>query len=130
MSVPVRHLAVFALVMLACAWGSGCALSPSVQPTQTQIALVGMTKADLILCAGAPLRETTGGEATELTYDRAASPMEQYFSARGGIPCSRLGCEARVVLKDGRVTSVEYSRKSEAKDACNECDEIFTKCQR
>jgi hypothetical protein len=89
-----------------------------------------MTKGDVIQCAGSPAAETAIGDTTMLSYSQEIAPLENFFSARGGESRLPESCEARVRLKDGRVMSVEYSPKSESKDARKECDDIFAGCHR
>jgi hypothetical protein len=127
MSFPVRHSVLLALAVLASAW-DGCALTPPVEPTHVQMALVGMSKDELIQCVGAPLSETSSGEETVLLYHETTAPIEQYFSARGGVSHLPRSCKVRVVLKAGRVAAVEYSPASEDRDARKECDDMFADC--
>jgi hypothetical protein len=76
---------------------SGCATSAQ----DARLSMQGMSRGDLLACAGAPHRQASDGNLQVLTYERFR--VDQYGSAH---------CDTTVTLIDGRVSSVTYSRAS------------------
>jgi len=99
---------------------AGCGRSASELAGQAPARLTGMSKADLLACAGNPDRSRVSGGREILVYETVGSIGEQdrvfTDSTRTGselsVPfASELGsnfCEATFVLENGRVQSLTY----------------------
>jgi len=66
---------------------------------RAQLELVGLSKTEVLTCAGVPVRSTTEGEMEFLTYAT---------SSRGW----RGSCQVTFVLKEGIVQQVSYSGRT------------------
>jgi len=65
----------------------------------------------------------------QLVYHRMAPVLEGSFAAsKASVPCPRHGCEAVIVLKDGRVADVRYHPSPPSGGGCEHCEEIFQSC--
>ena len=119
-----RLLAVMSLV-----WLSACAATSPDGSFPAQRALIGMTEQEILACAGKPKTRSSSGEETVLSYRRAAPVFEESFAgSRGSVPCPRHGCEAVIVLKDGRVAEARYHPSPPSVGGCEHCEEIFRSC--
>ena len=119
-----RFLAVTSLV-----WLSACATTPPDGSFPAQQALLGKSEQEVLACAGEPKARSASSEETVLTYRRVAPVFEESFAAsRGSVPCPRHGCEAVIVLKDGRVAGVRYHLSPPSVGGCEHCEEIFRSC--
>jgi hypothetical protein len=106
---------------------AGCAVERANLAERAQSELVGMTKVDLLSCAGVPARSAKEGGIEVLTYDgggdviTAGGTVGAYNGVHnaygsngtfGGVNVSRgrrLYCEATFVIQDGKVAKVSYS---------------------
>ena len=119
-----RFLAVVGLISLA-----ACAATSPEGPFPAQQALIGMTEQEVLACAGKPKTRSSSGGGTVLTYRRAAPVFEESFAgSRGSVPCPRHGCEAVIVLKDGRVAEARYHPSPPSVGGCEHCEEILRNC--
>jgi len=122
--VPVGWAAYAGVLLLA-----GCATPAEVHQYPNQQALVGQSKADVLKCAGPPLKELRDGERTVLRYYKEAPMFEESLpSSKSSIPTIHHGCWASVILSDDRVTEVRYRFVPETFDASDECEETFESC--
>lgn len=91
--------------------------------------LVGKSDADVIACAGQPTRRVTQGTRVELVYRNEPSALERSLPmGKGSMAGPYHGCEASVMVREGRVTDVEYHPFPESSGAGDHCDRIFTTC--
>lgn len=124
MQHPGRLLAMMSFVAL-----SACATAPPDGTFPAQQALIGMTEQEILACAGKPKTRSASGDESVLTYRRTAPVFEESFAGtRGSVPCPRHGCEAVIVLKDGRVTEARYHPSPPSVGGCEHCEEILQRC--
>jgi hypothetical protein len=108
---------------------SACQTFPPLQPLPTQQALVGMAEADVLACAGPPLRRVTQGEDTFLLYVQHAGALDRTFAgSKGSISDIQHGCEANITVQAGKVTNVQYHPFPEGSAAYHHCEAIVSKC--
>lgn len=106
-----------------------CATSEQLASNFGTRVLAGKSEADVIACAGSPTKRVVQGERVAMVYRNEPSVLERSFSmAKGSLTCPRHGCEALVMLQDGRVADVEYHPFPEGSGVCDHCDRIFIKC--
>lgn len=119
------------LAVLGWSWFTACATTPLEPPPPSPIqqGLIGKTRQDLLACAGAPLDETIQEGLTLFTYYQEASLLEESFPGpKSSLPLAHHGCHAKVRLKDGRVSEVQYQSVPQPYVDDDHCDEIFKQC--
>ncbi len=85
---------------------TGCAaLDRAKLADRARTDLVGITRGDLLACAGAPDKRLASGDREYFTY------VVQTVKGTGAAVRSRF-CEATFVLKDGRVEAITYRGKT------------------
>lgn len=96
-----------------------CAFQRAEIASKAQTELVGMTKADLLTCAGVPLRQERLGDLEFLTYagggDSVGSAVATETSSTSAVVAGNAThryCEATFVLKDGIVKKVNYQGRT------------------
>ena len=99
---------------------SGCASAHRSQiATRAQTELIGMSKKDLLSCAGVPVRQdhaddlefltyTGGGDSSSVGYASRTSPSSAIIVSKR----KQRYCEATFVLKDGKVQKINYSGRT------------------
>lgn len=90
---------------------AGCASQRSVVAENAKTDLVGMSKKDLLTCAGVPNRQEAIDDLEYLTYtgDESRAGGAVMTSQYTAVHSSRKkSCEATFVLKDGIVQKVSY----------------------
>jgi hypothetical protein len=99
---------------------SGCArLHRAEVAAQAQMEMIGMSKKDLYLCAGVPVRQAEteglefltyigGGDSTSVAVGTATSPN----TAVSSISTQRRYCEVTFVLDNGIVQKVNYQGRT------------------
>ncbi len=108
---------------------SACATAHPDGSFPAQRVLIGMTEQELLACAGEPRTRSASGGDRQLVYHRMAPVLEGSFAAsKASVPCPRHGCEAVIVLKDGRVADVRYHPSPPSGGGCEHCEEIFQSC--
>lgn len=119
-----------AAVAIAGLWSFlGCATSPAAHGFPNKQAILGKTKQTVLACAGEPVRIITRDEGVLLMYYKEATLFEESFStSKSSHPGIHHGCWASVLLKEDRVTDVEYRSVPSFVDALDECEEIFRAC--
>ncbi len=102
---------------------SGCSIQKSMDASRAQEELVGMSRGDLLACAGAPNTTAANGDTEYLTY-----------SAVGGLTSTGRGlrdCKATFVLQGGRVARVNYTGNTGGLiTQGKECEPIIRNCIR
>ena len=103
---------------------AACASPQAEQALRAQTALVGMSKGDLLACAGVPERTAASGGVEYLTYSREETTVERDVSWEpdpwtGGAfmrpdvmeywDTDR--CIATITVRDGRVSEVRYDEQ-------------------
>jgi hypothetical protein len=92
--------------------------------------LIGKSEADVVACAGQPLKRTVEGGKIRMFYRNEPDVLERSFATtKGSTTCPNHGCEAVVVLEEGRAADVEYHPFPEGVWACDHCDRIFLNCR-
>ena len=108
---------------------SGCATQATVGEYPNQQKVFGKSKADVLACAGKPVKEQTRNDVVLLQYYREAPVLEESQPVgKGSMSTIRHGCWATVVLMDDRVTDVRYRFVPPSMDASNDCEAIFDPC--
>lgn len=103
---------------------------PITEGFPLQQSLRGQSKAQVLTCAGAPLREWRSGDFTLFRYYREAPLLEESMvSSKSSRPTVHHGCWATVTLRQDRVDQVQYRFVPSSVDASNDCEEIFAGCQ-
>lgn len=106
------------LSVLVCAALLGCAAQQRAETAKrAQTELVGMSKGDLLACAGAPVRSASSGDTEVVTYvgggDSIVAGGGAASSAGGGVAAiQRRYCEVTFVLRSGRVKKVNYAGRT------------------
>ena len=108
----------------------GCHIAPPVtEGYPHQQALRGMSKAQVLSCAGPPQQEHADGSRTMLRYYQEAPLLEESMvSSKSSRPTAHHGCWATVVLEDDHVNQVRYRFVPSSVDASNDCEVIFANC--
>ncbi|HSA65928.1 MAG TPA: hypothetical protein VLE25_14655 [Nitrospira sp.] len=111
---------------------SGCGSTPpetkSDNPTARR--LLGKTRAELLQCAGTPLREVPYGPGVILRYYKEAPMLEESRSfLKGSTPGEHHGCWASLLIENEEVTGVEFRTVPQgAGNEDDDCEVIFTGC--
>lgn len=120
---------VFASALVGLTAVNGCATAATVGEYPNQQKVIGKSKADILACAGKPVKEQTRNDVVLLQYYREAPVLEESQPVgKGSISTIRHGCWATVVLTDDRVTDVRYRFAPPSMDASNDCEAIFDPC--
>ena len=77
---------------------SACAFQRTDMAYRAKSELIGMSKEDLLICAGAPVKQEKIDNLEFLTYSGSGGDL-------GGILYS---CEATFILKDGIIKTINY----------------------
>ena len=109
---------------------TSCASAPAaVGEYPNQHKVIGKSKADVLACAGKPVKEQTRNDVVLLQYYKEAPVLEESQPVgKGSMSTIRHGCWATVVLMDDRVTDVRYRFVPPSMDASNDCEAIFDPC--
>jgi hypothetical protein len=112
------------MILAACA-----STLPSTEGHHHQTALLGMSRSQLLACAGAPTRESLEGDSALFRYYREAPMLEESIvSSKGSHAGVHKGCWATVVIRAEQVEAVRYRFVPGYIDASNHCEEIFANC--
>ena len=106
---PAR-LALAALCLSACASQHRAAVA-----NRAQTELVGMSKKDLLMCAGVPIRQDRVDDVEFLTYGGGGDSTTAAVVTSRRTAASKTAqryCEATFVLKDGVVQQVNYQGRT------------------
>ena len=97
----------------------GCAIQRAEIASRAQTELVGMSKKDLLLCAGVPLRQERVEDLEFLSFagggDSVGSAVATSTSSSTAIAVGKSThryCEATFVLKNGIVQKVNYQGRT------------------
>lgn len=98
---------------------AGCAVQRAQEASRAQSELIGMSKVDLLSCAGVPARQAQAGDIEFLTYEgggdsSAASVATAVSTSVAVVAGKRLHryCEATFALKNGTVQRVTYQGRT------------------
>ena len=123
------HVLMIASGLLGLAATAGCATAATVGEYPNQQKVIGKSKADVLACAGTPVKEQTRNDVILLQYYREAPILEESQPVgKGSVSTNRHGCWATVVLTDDRVTDIRYRFAPPSMDASNDCEAIFDPC--
>lgn len=125
-------------IMLATLSLAGCGYGASRQAHEAQISMIGMSSADLLSCAGPPVKSTKINHAAHVdtyTYNPSSGngftltlPLSLGGVAIGG---NGTGCIADVRVVNNKVTEVHYTgADDETIGNDGVCDPIFRGCLR
>jgi hypothetical protein len=110
---------------------SGCASVPPETTTDNPTAkrLVGKTRAEVLQCAGTPLREVPYGHGVIFRYYKEAPMFEESRPfLKGSIAQEHHGCWASLLLEKEEVTGVEFRPVPDGTEY-DHCEDIFARCQ-
>jgi len=123
------HLLAIASSLLGLISIAGCASAAPVGEYPNQQKVIGKSKADVLACAGKPVKEQTRNDVLLLQYYREAPILEESQPVgKGSMSTNRHGCWATVVLTDDHVTDIRYRFAPPSMDASNDCEAIFDPC--
>lgn len=112
----MNHSVAMCLICLAL---GGCAIQRMQEASRAQSELIGMSKADLLSCAGVPFRQEQVGDEEFLTYgsggDSVATGVATAVSPSVAVGVGRgyhRYCEATFTLKNGIVQRVSYEGRT------------------
>ncbi|HSF70199.1 MAG TPA: hypothetical protein VLA47_07435 [Nitrospira sp.] len=111
---------------------SGCASAAletnSDNPTAQR--LIGKTRAQILQCAGTPLREAPFGHGVILRYYKEAPMLEESRGfLKGSTPGEHHGCWASLLIEHEEVTGVEFRTVPQgAGNTDDDCEAIFALC--
>lgn len=126
----ISYLITLNLGMIAFAWITGCATAAQVGDYPNQQRIVGKSKAEVLTCAGKPVKEQTRNDVTLLQYYREAPMLEESAPVgKGSFSTVHHGCWATVIVAEDRITEVRYRFAPPSFDASNDCEAIFESCQ-
>ena len=90
--------------------------------------LVGKTRAELLQCAGTPLRELPYGHGVIFRYYKEAPMFEESRPfLKGSIAQEHHGCWASLLLEKDEVTGVEFRPVPDGTEY-DHCEDIFVRC--
>jgi hypothetical protein len=111
---------------------SGCASAPIETKSDTPTAqrLIGKTRAQILQCAGTPLREASYGHGVILRYYKEAPMLEESRGfLKGSTPGEHHGCWASLLIEGEEVTGVEFRTVPQgAGNEDDDCEAIFALC--
>lgn len=113
--------------LIICAFAfTGCAVQPTQTATRAQTELIGMSKKELLSCAGVPLRQeriddfeflsfVSIGDSIETAVVTNTSSTMAVAEGKSSHPY----CEATFVLQNGIVQKINYQSRGAAKANSN-----------
>lgn len=123
------RLLIMAAGLISLTTVTGCAAQATVGEYPNQQKVIGKSKADVLACAGKPVKEQTRNDVVLLQYYKEAPVLEESQPVgKGSMSTIRHGCWATVVLTDDRVTDMRYRFVPPSMDASNDCEAIFDPC--
>ncbi len=107
----------------------GCATNHGANGYPNQRALLNKPKAEVLSCAGRPMRETIRDGLTILTYYNHPPGLDRStVTSKGSVPVPHYGCWADLFFEHDLVSRVEYRSESARAGAADECEELFDAC--
>lgn len=109
----------------------GCVSAlPQTSANPRAQSLLGKSQADILQCAGKPVKQTSHKEGVIFRYYKEASMFEESRPVlKGSQPGIHHGCWAGLLIENGQVTGVEFRTVPEgAEKEDDECEEIFQQC--
>lgn len=91
---------------------------------------MGKTRAELLQCAGSPVRQVPYEQGVILRYYKEAPMLEESRSfLKGSTPGEHHGCWASLLIEHEEVTGVEFRTVPQgAGTEDDDCEAIFTAC--
>jgi hypothetical protein len=115
---------ILVMIMLALA---GCA---SKSHGDIRHPLLGKSKAEIVRCAGTPLRDEHEQGLNILTYYKEASVLDEAFPhAKSSFAKVHHGCWARLGMDNDHVVGIEYLPRPASYEDIQPCEDIFEHCQ-
>lgn len=107
------------VLLLAVAVASGCAVQRAKLANRAQSEMIGMSKKELLGCAGVPLRQERVDDLEFLTFggggDSVGTAVATSTSPNTAVAVGKSAhryCEATFVLKDGIIQRVNYQGRT------------------
>jgi hypothetical protein len=109
---------------------TACASAPEVTSDNTVAKqLLGKSRAELLQCAGTPVKEVVHGDGVIFRYYKEAPMLDEARPfLKGSIAQSHHGCWARLLLEKDEVTGVEFRPVPKGTEY-EHCEEIFVNCR-
>jgi hypothetical protein len=110
---------------------SGCVSGSSEMKTDNPTAkrIVGTSRAALLQCAGAPVKEIPYDHGVIFRYYKEAPMFEESRPfLKGSIAQEHHGCWASLLLESDQVTGVEFRTIPEGIEY-DHCEDIFVRCR-
>lgn len=122
-------------LVLACVALSGCAAAQRASiAREAQTELIGMPKRDLLMCAGAPERQTTVDDVEVWTYTGGGDSRSVAVATSNHVAfgtTTRRYCEASFVIQDDKVVKLTYKGRTGGRSTKGEqCAFIVENCLR
>jgi hypothetical protein len=87
--------------------------------------LIGMSKADILNCAGAPIRSNKSGNLEYFTYIGSSGQVDQH----GNVPADSRYCKVTFIFKDNKVIGIDYTGRTGGRLSNDEqCAFVVEKC--
>ena len=124
-----KQLQTWGMVLVVMVIMCGCTsisvlVSKPFDRAQTEV--IGMSKADLLCCAGEPMRSSAKGDTEFLTYRRSFGRVSTgSFWKPFSFGTVDIYCDVTFILQDGVVKNITYNPYN-----CNKrhCKEIIERC--
>ena len=126
MSVVLQVGLIVGMVVAA-----GCVSADVQRARAVQNGLVGLTREQVLACAGQPQGESQAGDLRTLTYYRSCGMLEQEFPTTRGTMArqARHGCQATVEFEAGLVRRAQFRPVPDgAAYEMYHCEELFAAC--
>ncbi|KPJ97274.1 MAG: hypothetical protein AMJ60_12045 [Desulfobacterales bacterium SG8_35] len=130
---------IFWTVILSLVVFSGCINNKFTRAElakRAQTEMLGMSKKDLLWCAGVPVRSQQVNDMEILTYyisngDSFGYPADKSLSSAGGgtILINKRYCEVTFVMQNGVINKVSYASRTNGQNTENEqCAFVIQNC--
>lgn len=119
---------LFLLSLLILALLFGCVSATSKIAKRAKTELVGISKTDILSCAGVPVRSDKSGNLEFLAYIGGSDNLEQE-GQHGHVYKDSRQCEVTFVFKDDNVTNIVYTDQTGGWSSTDEqCAFAVEKC--
>jgi hypothetical protein len=124
----MRHRLIFLIVVMSAA--TACASNHSATQHSIGSQLLGKTRADIIACAGQPVKQVSHSEGLILRYYKEASLLEEsHPTSKSSHSRTHEGCWTSLLIEEERVTGVQFRSVPDLEDSLHvECQRQFQSC--
>ena len=110
---------------------NGCAsASPKTSTNPTAQSLIGKSQAQILQCAGKPVKQASHREGVILRYYKEAPMLEESRPfLKGSQPGIHHGCWASLLIENDQVTGIEFRTVPEGVESeDDECEQVLQGC--